>query len=353
MAALFKFVLVLITWYICCLGKKKRRKKCNDNISTSSESSKISSHVISMIIEKLRGQQTRESTAKTYLAIWRQFNKLLLNLDKMPKTWEFRTVLFVGYLIEKGIQSSTIKSYVSAIKRTLIDDKYKWRDEEVQISSLTRACKIKNDVVYTRLPIHCGLLELILFEVKRKFQKDNQPYLMSLYMGLFILGYYGLMRVGELTQSRHVVKAANVHLAMNKDKLLVILYSSKTHSEADRPQKIKIVSNRSEVSCRYLHRNFCPFKIISQYLKVRGGYADTNEPLFIFKDKKPVTPDRARKLLKAMIVKLGLDPQVYDMHSLRIGRTSDLIKFKYPVEEVRCMARWQSNVIYKYIRQLV
>ena len=227
-----------------------------------------------------------------------------------------------------------------------------WEDRTVQISSLTKACKLKNDFVYTCLPIHCGLLELILFEVKREFQ-DKQPYLKALYLALFALGYYGLMRVGELTLSKHVVKAANVHMGLNKDKLLVILYSSKTHSEADRPQKIKIVSNRVEKSGKYSHRNFCPFRLVSHYLNVRGGYENHLELLFIFGDKSPVTADNARSVLRSMLSKLGLDSSLYDMHSFRIGRTSDLVKFKYPIEEVKMMGRWRSNVIYKYIRHLV
>ena len=335
------------------LGKTRRGKariKQPDNLSVSSGSSKISTQAIEMIIDKLKYQQNRRTTTSTYLAIWRQFNKFLLSLDKMPQTWEYRTILFVGYLIEKGFQSSTVKSYVSAIKKTLLCDNYEWKDENVQIVSLTRACKVKNDVVHTRLPIHCSLLELIFFEVRRKFSILNQPYLESMYLALLALGYYGLMRVGELTLSDHVVKASSVHIATNKDKILIVLYSSKTHDESDRPQKIKIVSNKNERSGRYLHRNFCPFKLLRDYLKKRGGYKNNYEPLFIMKDKSPITPPMARTLLRECIKKLSLDELNYDMHSLRIGRTCDLIKFHYSIEEVKRMGRWKSNAIYKYIR---
>ena len=318
-----------------------------DCLSVSSDSLKISSHAIEMIIDRLQSQQTRQSTTHTYLAIWRQFNKFLLSLDKMPKNWEARTVLFIGYLIEKGMQSTTVKSYVSAIKRTLLNDKYKWQDEAVQMNLLTQACKLKNDVVHIRLQIHCSLLELILFEVKRIYK--DQVYLQSLYLALYALGYYGLMRVGELTMSKHVIKVANVHLATNKDKLLLVLYSSKTHSEADRPQKIKIISNRLERTGKYLQRNFCPFQLIRSFLK-RGRYKSDTEPLFVFRDKSYVTAEQARKLLRKCITNIGLNASVYDMHSLRIGRTSDLIKFHYSIEEVKRLGRWRSNVVYKYIR---
>ena len=187
-----------------------------------------------------------------------------------------------------------------------------------------------------------------MFEVKR-LHKD-QPYIQAMYSALCTLGYYGLMRVGELTMSKHVVKAVNVHLATNKDKLLLVLYSSKTHSEANRPQKIKIVSNKSEKSGKYLQRNFCPFKIIRHYLKIHGGYESVAEPLFVFRDKSKVASEQARKLLRICLKNLGLDATLYDMHSLRIGRASDLIKFHYSIEEVKRLGRWRSNVVYKYVR---
>ena len=100
------------------------------------------------IIEKLQSKQTRDSTAKNYLNIWHQFNKFLLRLDKRPSSWEHRTLLFVAHLIEyRGAQSSTVKSYVSAIKKTLTMDKHKWNDNVILISSLTKASKIINDLV--------------------------------------------------------------------------------------------------------------------------------------------------------------------------------------------------------------
>ena len=210
-------------------------------------------------------QQHRDSTAKTYLSIWRQFNKFVIDLDVKPDLWEDRTTLFIGYLVDRGMQSALVKSYVSAIKKTLLMDGYDWDDNlvlVVLVRSLARACRIINDTVRTRLLIHCGLLEVLLFEVQRHFSPANQLYLEILYKTLFALSYYGLMRISEVTKSPHVLKAKNVHLAKNKDKLLLILYSFKTHNKGNRPQKIKITSNRKEKSDSYMHRNFCPFLLM-------------------------------------------------------------------------------------------
>ena len=174
--------------------------------------------------------------------------------------------MFIRYLIDNGMQSNTVKSYVSAIKKTLIMDGYNWNDNLVLVWSLANACKIINDTVRTRLPIQCSLIEMILFEIQRYFLPLNQYYLELLYKMIFALCYYGLMRVGEVTKSQHVLKAKDVHIAQNKDKILLILYSSKTHTKGSRPQKIKITSNRNEKSgsCTSLFLSIQPDEDISK-----------------------------------------------------------------------------------------
>ena len=64
-----------------------------------------------------------------------------------------------------------------------------------------------------------------------------------------------------------------------------------------------------------------------------------------------MTADQTRQLLRKMLPSFGLNAELYDMHSLRIGRASDLIKQNYSIEQVKRMGRWKSNAVYKYIRQ--
>ena len=150
------------------------------------------------VLERLRNKQTRNSTTKTYLSIWRHLNKFIISLDaKLNISWEEKTALFGAYLVDGGIQSSTLRSNFSAIKYILKQDGYPWDDNKVLLNSLVRSCKMENDRVKIRLPIQKGLLEMLLFEVERKYQ--CQPYLEIMYKALFCLGYYGMLRVGELS----------------------------------------------------------------------------------------------------------------------------------------------------------
>ena len=176
-----------------------------------------------------------------------------------------------------------------------------------------------------------------------------------MYKALFAISFYGLLRIGEVTYSTHVIKAKNVHMAINKEKLLLILYLSKTHDEGVRPQKIKIVSNRKNndflKKVKLTHSYFCPFILINNYIAARGCELNSeNEQFFVLSNGSPLMPVMARNLLKKLIANLGLDDRLYNFHSFRIGRSSDLIKFGYSVEEVKRIGRWHSNAVYKYIR---
>ena len=303
-------------------------------------------------MNKLKASQNRKSTQNNYLGIWRNFNNFLIKLDFMPRSWEDRTSLFLTYLVDNGLQSSTLKSYASAIKKVLILDDYEWNYSKVLLGALTKSCKLINDSVRTRLPIQFKLLELILFEVQHKFTiEKNQPYLKVLYMTIIALAYYGLLRIGELTTGSHPIKAKDVHVADNKEKILIVLYSSKTHGCESRPQKVWITgANDQDVRDRKFKGFFCPFNLTRKFMSMRGNFSSDNEPFFIFRDKSPVKPCNVRTILKQSLEHLNLDQDLYDCHSLRIGRATDLLKLQYSLEEIKFCGRWRSNAVYKYLR---
>ena len=301
------------------------------------------------ILERLKCCKNRESTNKMYLSVWRKFNNFVIKLDVKPKLWEDRASLFGAALVEDGFQSSTLKSYISAIKRILVDDGYQWDDKKMLLNTLTKACRMVNDRVKTRLPIHKGLLEILLFELERMFQ--NQPFLEILYKAIFALAYYGMFRIGEITTGTHPVKAKNVHIGRNKDKILMILFTSKTHGLESKPQEVKISAKGLNRESNTAKQFFCPFQIARNYLEIRGNYKSDDEPFFIFRDYQPVKPSHAREILKETLKSVNLDPSFYDCHSFRIGRTGDMVfKYKKTIEEVMKAGRWKSNVVFKYIK---
>ena len=316
----------------------------------SSSTSWISANHLNRIIESIKMLQTRATTKMNYISIWRKFNAFIVRLDETPKDWEDRVALCAALLIDEGIQSNTLKSYISAIKAILKVDGYKWDDTKLECSVFTKACHLKNDALKVRLPIHSGLLELMLFEGKRIF--DTSPYLESMYKALFALGYYGMMRVGELTFRPHVPKASDIHIGKNKNKILLILYTSKTHDRSKQPQEIHILSlhNSKLPERKFKKRFFCPFRLTRKFLHLRGDYVNEDEQFFMFADGSPVRPCHVRSTLRKILTKLNINCYLYDSHSLRIGRTSNLFKQGISIDNIKKMGRWRSNAVYKYIK---
>ena len=290
------------------------------------------------LVERLKCKSVRSTTAKTYLSVWRSFNKFLILLDRRPDSWEERTILFIANLIDRGAQSATITSYKSTIKNVLQNDGYIWDDKKVWLHSLTHACRLINDTVKTRLPIRGHLLEVLLFEIQRRY--GTQPYLQIMYMTIFSLGYYGLMRIGELVKSEanHTVKAKDVRIALNKNKIQLVLYTSKSHGKANMPQKIKItaVANSKDFG---IVRFFCPFKIIREFAEFRGGFESETEPFIVFRDGTQPDANSVRILLRSLLSDLHLDASLYDTQSFRIGRSTDMLKANCSLKFVKSMGR--------------
>ena len=185
----------------------------------------------------------------------------------------------------------------------------------------------------------------------RTAHHSNQPYLQLRYMTIIALGYYGLLRIGELTAGAHPIKAKDIHVSDNKEKILIVLHSSKTHGSKSHPQKIKITGNDSQdIRDKQFQRFFCPFKLVCQYMLTRGSFCSDHEQFFIFRDKTPVKLSNVKTVLNQSLNSLNLNQDLYDCHSLRIGRASDMLKLHYSLEEIKFAGRWKSNAVYRYLR---
>ena len=131
--------------------------------------------------------------------------------------------------------------------------------------------------------------------------------------------------------------------------MLLLLCTLKIHNEGHQPQSVKICSkvNRIAGSMMSAHAENtvpCLYELIKTYAGCRGSYCESaNEPFFIFSDKTPVQPAHVQKCLKQALLRAHFNPSFYSFHSLRIGRTQDLLKCGLSVETIKKLGRWQSS----------
>ena len=55
-------------------------------------------------------------------------------------------------------------------------------------------------------------------------------------------------------------------------------------------------------------------------------------------------------VLKRAIKAIGLDPNLYSIHSMRLGRGTDLEKQGISIPLIKKIGRWKSNAVYKYLK---
>ena len=194
------------------------------------------------------------------------------------------------------------------------------------------------------------MLKLILDSIANQY--EAQVYLKTLYSALVTSAYYGLLHIGEVSASPHVLLAKNVHVGVNKNKILFIFMTSKTHNEGDKPQMVKITSSPScnaggiDQSCT----KYCPFHLLKQYIAKRPYSFADSEQFFIFKDRSPLSPSQVLKAFHQSLLKAGLQPHAYTFHCLHSSRASGLLHLGLSVETIKKVGRWRSNSVFTYLR---
>ena len=153
-----------------------------------------------------------------------------------------------------------------------------------------------------------------------------------------------MFRIGEVTASSHVIKACDVHIGVNKPKLIFVLHTSKTHNKSDKPQMVKIVGLQM---CS--QDPLCPFTALNEYLNMRKNYCSQQEQFFVFRDRTPVLPNMYHRLLKDLLIRNRLTFSRYGVHGMCAGRASDLLQMGVSVDTIKKLGRWKSNAVYTYL----
>ena len=178
---------------------------------------------------------------------------------------------------------------------------------------------------------------------------NQQPYLNTLYKAMFAAGYFGMLCIGEMAHRPHAILADNVHIGLNKHKILFVMESSKTHGQGDKPQMIKI-SSKLIASPKDTNKYFCLFQLVRNYINIRPAALSDSEQFFVFCDNSPVKPNNVRMVVNTTLSLLKLDYRLYCVHGLRSGRASDLLSYGVSVETIKKLGRWKSNAVFTYLR---
>lgn len=133
-----------------------------------------------------------------------------------------------------------------------------------------------------------------------------------------------------------------------------LMMSALSHNAVDGSYTLNIgktkTERREQVHVTYeLSEGPCAARLIPKYLALFGvnKFVDCAEdrPLF-----PGITKDKWRKIIKAQVQHIGLDPALYSGHSFRAGWATDMFNAQVPYYVIKKLGRWQSDSALVYYR---
>lgn len=162
------------------------------------------------------------------------------------------------------------------------------------------------------------------------------------FKAIYLLMYFACLRAGEAVLSanpEHMLRIEQFPNLLSEDKHLLIKFSSFKHSK------------KFHVPSMLLHERqgdpMCPVTALKQYAQLRGVKPG---PLFLTESGNAITRTVLAKNLKNILTLAGIDPTLFNTHSLRSGRATDLASANTSELTIKQTGRWQSNAYYRYVR---
>ena len=248
-------------------------------------------------------------------------------------------VRFIGHLSTQSIRASTIRSLLSAVSwhhkiRSLPDPTHSFLVPKL-LEGIKRSQKSASKRVS---PIPLTTLHKLL-DTLPSFVHSS--YDLAAFSALFLLTYYAALRAGEVVKSGpsgHFLLIDNVEILFTPTGRSVSL-TLPTYKHSKSPSHLLLKPTP--------HLPWCPVKSLLLYLRTRPPLPG---PLFLTRRHTPYSRATYAKILKKGLAAIGLPPDDYNTHSLRVGRASDLALSGASDATIRATGRWQSNAFLDYLR---
>ena len=274
------------------------------------------------------------SSKTVYIRAWTLFTEAIsLIIDHfsvrelLPLTTNM-ILYFIGYLSLKKYASSSITTFTSAIGYVHKIAGLPNPTSHFLVQKMIASVNKVNPSQDPRLPITLLILHQLVLSVP---QVVNQHYHIILLKAMFLVAFFGLMRVGEIAYSPNTQNPTISvdQLDVRHDHMVIKIKHFK-HNISLKPFDIIIK--------RQADPRLCPVAVVEDYLRVRGRGPG---PLFVFQDGPVVNKSFFSSRLHKCLAFVGLDPKLYQSHSFRIGAASLLASLKFSDSNIRMLGRWK------------
>jgi hypothetical protein len=247
--------------------------------------------------------------------------------------------LFISYLHLRGFASTTIITYTTALgyahKVFMLYDPINSTLVQKLLASVCRISPSSDN----RLPI----TKILLLNLVMSVNQMSIPYYHKLLIKtMFIVAFFGLMRIGEITITTNDKDSLQLNQITFMQRHVKIIIKHFKHNKNALPRDLLLPKQEQ--------KQICPDQLLTNYLKLRGLKAGA---LFCFPGGKSVTRNYFTEKLKTGLLFCGLDVNRYKTHSFRIGGASYYASLGMSDTQIRFMGRWESDAFKKYMRSTI
>jgi hypothetical protein len=290
------------------------------------------------------------ATKRTYAAGQRRYLKFCMSTGVRPlPLTEGHLCRYVAHLAEEGLKHTSIKGYLSALRRMQIvwgaGDPFQasWPRLETTLKGVKlMQARTGGMRPRERLPI----TPQILRQLKGVWGAEGEKRDHIMLWAACCMCFFGFLRSGEVTVATPGGYDPEAHLSEGDVRL----------GPGSPPQLVQVHLKASKTDPFrrgvdvYLGRtgnDLCPVSAIAAYLVVRGR---GRGPFFNFTSGAPLSRERLVQCLREALAKVGIDASKYAGHSFRIGAATTAARVGVEDSLIQTLGRWKSAAYLLYIR---
>ena len=301
---------------------------------------------VSQQLHTLHNLALSSSSSRAYKSGLRRFRQFCKQLKLTALPASKHTVALFAAELSRSVAPRTARVYLAAV--SLFHRRAGLRtptrhNPSLQLALHGMAHYHSSQRAFIRKPITTSILNALLTTVHstQRWCKHDRAMLRA----ALCLAFYGFLRGSEfMTPSwgtfNPAIHATPADITSSTSILRFHIKQSKTDQHAF----------GHTVSLGATGGKQCPVRIIRHYLTHYS--TRPQHPLFIRCSGKPLTLQDFRYDLRFLIKRIGLPPEEYNTHSLRIGAATTAAAAGIPVESIKQLGRWRSKAYRSYIRPM-
>ena len=244
-----------------------------------------------------------ENTKTVYRRAWTQLKTFMIDqsLSLTLPVAERAIIMFIAHLFENNYAAATILTSISSISYVHQLHDFPDPSKSFLVRKLLQGVKKSNKSIDTRLPITLPMLQKLVMVAPLAFRSHFQC---KCFIAMCVLAFHALLRVGEITQSKHNLQFDDIKLTQER---VVVNFKSFKHDKG---------FGVSQVIQATPGLPTCPVFNLSHYFQCRGCKPG---PLFLKVDNTPFSRAQFLEDMKLAFSFCGIPPGRYNTHSFRIG----------------------------------